>query len=246
VYPTPKVLNYNFWLNTTDYFDEKSIFPVAAYLSSQLPRLNRLGGFQGYYYVRSNAISADFQAPNEFANATQMTALLEPVLEHMKNMPGMNPSSLFTIPPIDFAALISSGLQSLGIGKPTSQSGTMAGKTMMRRHEPVGEEIVGAILDEDSLLLGEEELNHPKLAEALQKSKRHGDTGVLRGHLVGGGQVMALGNGTSVTPKWRQSYVHMMTTGNDKVYAGALRDISPNGGAYINEVCCWRETSILS
>lgn len=238
VFPQPKILNYHFWLNTTSFDDEKSIFPVAAYFSSQLPRLNRLG-LQGYYYIRPNAIAADFYIPNEFANATHINAFMDPVLNHMKNMTGMNPASLIKIPPMDMASVLS-GISKGGQGPQTATPRDKMPSMMIKRHGPMDKEknsIYGGILDQDSLLMGEEELTNPKLAEAFEKAQRHGDTSAFRGHLAGGGKVIATsGNDTSVTPVWRRTYVHMMATGNDKVYLKAVRDISPNGGAYINEV----------
>lgn len=249
MYLTPKILVYNFWLNTTDYEDEKSIFAPAAYFMSQFPKLNKLGGLQGYYYVRPNAISAMFLAPNEFANATNLNILMDPVLDKMKQMPGINPASLIKIPPIDFAALSANSVQSSSGG---SNGGKVSGpdKEMtsmnMKRHGPMEAlkeptAIYSGILDQDSILLGHEELTSPKLADALEKSLRRGETGQMRGHLVGGNKVMSGGADTSVTPAWRRAYVHLMTTGNDKRYADALRELSKEvspdvNGAYINEV----------
>jgi hypothetical protein len=248
VHPTPKILVYNFWLNTTDYEDEKSIFAPAAYLMSQFPKLNKFGGLQGYYYVRPNAISAMFLAPNEFANATNLNLLMDPVLDKMKSMPGMSPTSLIKIPPIDFAALSANSVQSSSGGSNGGKASTpekgMAGMNM-KRHGPMEAlkeptAIYSGILDQDSILLGEEEITSPKLAAALEKSLRRGETGQMRGHLVGGNKVMSGGADTSVTPAWRRAYVHLMTTGNDKRYVDALRDlskeVSPINGAYINEV----------
>jgi hypothetical protein len=235
-------LSYKFWLNTTDFEDEKSIFPAAAYFMSQMPRLNRLGGFQGYYYIRPNAISATFLSPNEYANVSNMNALMDPVLDKMQSFPGINPSTLIKVPPTEFTALSAGGLQSSTGGQAaTSSKGVEDKNMMMRRHGPMEvlkdtTAIYSGILDQDSTLLGAEELNNPKLAEALEKGLRRGETGQMRGHLVGGNKVISGGADTSVTPTWRRAYVHLMTTGNDKKYLDALRELSPNVGAYINEV----------
>lgn len=212
---------------------------------SQFPKLNKLGGLQGYYYVRPNAISAMFLAPNEFANATNLNILMDPVLDKMKHMPGMSPTSLIKIPPIDFAALSANSVQSSSGGKASNPEKGMAGMNM-KRHGPMEalkepSAIYSGILDQDSILLGEEEITSPKLAAALEKSLRRGETGQMRGHLVGGNKVMSGGTDTSVTPAWRRAYVHLMTTGNDKRYVDALRDLSKEvsptiNGAYINEV----------
>lgn len=50
---------------------------------SQFLKLRKLGGLQGYNYVQSNAISAMSIAPNEYATATNLNILMDPVLETM-------------------------------------------------------------------------------------------------------------------------------------------------------------------
>jgi hypothetical protein len=250
VYPTPKLLSYNFWLNTTDYDDHKSIFAPAAYMCSQLPRINQVGGMQGYFYIHPNAISGMFLAPNEYANATAITALWDPVLEKMSSMPGISKNTMVKVPPVNFNAAGTGSIQGSGGGIAANPGGGMAGMSgmkgdhsgmrIMRRHGPGEKEPVPrGITDEDSRLLGEEELAHPKLAEALEKAMpMHLENAQLRSHLVAGGKVMKLGmnDETSVNPAWRRAYVHMMTTGMGKASAQPLRDISPKGGAYVNEV----------
>lgn len=241
---------YRFYINTTDYNDEKSIWQPAAYFASQVPRLNKVGGFQGYFYIRANGISGNLLCPNEFANATNMRAVIEPVLDKMATMPGMSPEGLIKSPIIDPSA-ISGLLGSLqnAFGGAASAKGTppkdteakgMSGMSLTKRHGP-GEDMkkpMYGILDQDSILLGEEELTHPKLAEALEKSMRRGDTGQYRAHLVGGGKIHENRHiDSSVNPAWREAYVHLMVTGNDRVYEEPLRALSSNGGpAYINEV----------
>jgi hypothetical protein len=254
VYPTPKLLSYNFWLNTTDYDDHHSIFAPAAYMCSQLPRINEVGGMQGYFYFHPNAISGMFIAPNEYANATAMTALWDPILEKMSSMPGIDKKTMTKIPPVSFNAAGTGSIQGSGGGIAANPGEGMAGMSgmsgakgehagmnmMIRRHGPGEKEPVPrGTTDEDSRLLGEEELTNPKLAEALEKAMPlHLENAQLRSHLVAGNKVRKLGlnDETSVNPAWRRAYVHMMTTGIGKASAQPLRDISPNGGAYINEV----------
>jgi hypothetical protein len=208
--------------------------------------LNKLGGFQGYFYVRTNGISANFLCPNEFAKATNMRALMDPILDKMASMPGMSPAGLIKAPIIDTSAisgLLGSLQNSFGGAAPApkaTQPKDSAGKSMVKRHGP-GEDMrkpMYGILDQDSILLGEEELTHPKLAEALEKSMRHGDTGHYRGHLTGGGKIHANKDiDSSVNPAWRRAYLHLMITGNERVYGEPLRALSSDGGpAYINEV----------
>jgi hypothetical protein len=247
VYPTPKILSYNFWMNTTDYEDKKSIYAPAAYMCSQLPRLNEEGGMQGYFYIHPNAISGTFLAPNEHANATRMSELWDPILTKMASFPGIDAKTMIKAPPVAFS---SSGLGSMQSssggaaakpGAPMDMGGMkgMGGMNMRKRHGPGEKEATPrGIIDEDSRLLGLEELTSPKLAQALELAMPRLENAQLRSHLVGGGKVIKLGgekDETSINPAWRRAYVHMMTTGIGKVSAQALRDISPNGGAYVNE-----------
>lgn len=248
VYATPKILTYNFWMNTTDFDDKKSIYAPAAYMCSQLPRLNEEGGMQGYFYIYPNAIQGTFLAPNEYANATRITEFWDPVLSKMSAYPGIDAKTMIKAPPV---ALSSSGLGSMQSSSggaaanpgapmtmPTSSSASKPG--MKKRHGPGEMEATPrGIIDEDSRLLGASELTHPSLATALQNAMPQLENAQLRSHLVGGNKVIKNGDPktdeTSVNPAWRRAYVHMMTTGVGKVSAQALREISPEGGAYVNE-----------
>jgi hypothetical protein len=246
VYPTPKILSYNFWMNTTNYDDKKSIFAPAAYMCSQLPRLNEEGGMQGYFYIHPNAISGMFLAPNEHANATRITELWEPVLAKMVSFPGIDVKTMIKVPPVAFSSSGLGSIQSSSGGAAANPDAPMdmgmkgmGGMSMRKRHGPGEKEATPrGIIDEDSLLLSLEELTSPKLAEAMEKAMPKLENAQLRSHLVGGGKVIKLGgekDETSINPAWRRAYVHMMTTGIGKVSAQPLRDISPNGGAYVNE-----------
>lgn len=246
VYPTPKILSYAFWMNTTDFEDKKSIYAPAAYMCSQLPRLNEEGGMQGYFYIHPNAISGSFLAPNEHANATRITELWEPILSKMSSYPGIDAKTVIKNPPVAFSSSGLGSMQSSSGGAAANPGApmemgkdSMRGMGMRKRHGPGEKEATPrGIIDEDSRLLGLSELTHPKLAEALELAMPQLENAQLRSHLVGGGKVIKLGgekDETSINPAWRRAYVHMMTTGIGKVSAQALRAISPEGGAYINK-----------
>jgi hypothetical protein len=110
-------------------------------------------------------------------------------------------------------------------------------RRLARRHERGGGmRVPRGIEHMDSRLFGIEELNSPYLAEALMRSMPFNlPDGQIRFHLVAGHKVGSQGQNTSVNPAWRRSYAHVLVTGGGVPNAQALRDISPNSGAYINE-----------
>jgi hypothetical protein len=106
------------------------------------------------------------------------------------------------------------------------------------QHEPgMGMKVSRGIQELDSRLFGPEELNHPNLATALSQSMPANiPDGQIRFHIVSGPKVWAQGKDTSVNPAWRRSYAHLLASGGGIPNVQSLRDISPNSGAYINEV----------
>lgn len=192
---------------------------------------------QGYFYQHPNAFSGMFIAPNEYANASKVVAMWDPILDKIASMPGISNSSIIRRPPVDFAASGTGSIQGSDGGAAANPGAGMQGMSGMRKRHGPGEKepTPRGITDEDSRLLGEEELTHPKLAEALEKSMPDLPNAQLRSHVTAGGKVMTLGNDTSVNPAWRRAYVHLMVTGMGKGDASPLRAISPHGGAYINE-----------
>jgi hypothetical protein len=207
VYPSPTLLSYGFYLNTSIYDDRKSIWAPAAYLCSQLPRLNREHGFQGYFTFYKNALSANWLIPNEFANATKIKEAFDPVIAKMVEMPGIDKKTVVNNPPREINQQALGGLQGSGGGVPPISGPAMKGMKGMdhgvldKRHGP-GEmaPTLRGLVDMDSRLLGEAELTHEKLAEALEKAIPNLPNGQLRSHLTAGGKVLKLGEDTSVLP----------------------------------------------
>ncbi|KAF2667920.1 FAD-binding domain-containing protein [Microthyrium microscopicum] len=236
VHPFPKIISYSFWLNTTDYDDTHSIFTPAAYLFSQLPRLNKENGIQGYYYIHRNALSANWLIPNEFANASAIIAAMDPIIAKMTAMPGINAKSLIKIPPTVLNTTALGSLQS-GDGGQSSSIPPKPPAHLVRRHGP-GEmrAMAKGNIAMDSRLLGADELTHPDLAKALEKAIGTLPNAQLRNHLTGGGAVLKNDPNTSVLPAWRKTYVHMIAAAAaGEPNLQAMRDISPNMGAYVNE-----------
>jgi hypothetical protein len=193
-YPSPKILSYSLWMNTSTYDDTKSIWAPAAYLCSQLPRLNREYGFQGYFNFYKNALSANWLIPNEFANVTRIKEGFDPVIKKMSEMPGIDKRSIVDRPPREINQQALGGLQSSGGGAPAISGNSMQGvegmshaRVLYKRHGP-GEmtATVRGLVDMDSRLLGEVELTHEKLAEALENAIPKLPNGQLRSHLTAG------------------------------------------------------------
>jgi hypothetical protein len=247
-YPSPKTLSYNFWMNTTEYTDRKSIVAPATYIHTQFPRMNR-EGFQGFLYIHPNAIQGQLICPNKFANITNMRAILDPILDKMISMPGMDPKTLVRIPPTtsgkdrvgkSTAKLFSGGL--FGGVTSSSNDATKLAKQpparLVRRHEPGGKMLFGmGIYDQDSRLLGEKELSDPKLADVLERAIPYDKPdGQIRVHLTAGGKVSMQRNDTSVNPAWRKTIVHNIASGGNTPIAESFRELAPDMGAYVNEV----------
>jgi hypothetical protein len=106
-----------------------------------------------------------------------------------------------------------------------------------RRHElGMGMRIPRGIQNMDSLLFSLEELTSPSLAEALRRTMPFDlPDGQIRFHLVAGPRIWGNWRDTSVNPAWRRTYAHVSATGGTP-NAQPLRDMSPNSGAYSNEV----------
>jgi hypothetical protein len=239
---------YNFWLNSTDYNDTKSIYGPAAYFASHIPRLNLEGGIQGYFYVWSHGLLGNFMIPNKFANASKINAMLDPILDKMSKMPGISQKSLIKLPPVDTGS--TGGLAALLGGAPKTGSPVPilnpslsvsipdGENRLTRRHGPDGAMMTYGmgLFDLDSRLLGEEELKNPKLADALEKAQYPMLDGHLRLHITAGGKVLQPNNNTSVLPAWRKAFVHLTTAGQEVGNIGSMRDLAPNTGAYVNEV----------
>jgi hypothetical protein len=235
-YPSPKILSYMFWMNTTEFTDRKSIVAPATYLHTQLPRMSREGGFQGYFYIHPNAIQGQLICPNKFANATNMRAILDPILNKMISMPGMDSKTLLKVPPL-VASTNGSTLGSLP-GASSVSNPAKSTRGLERRHGPGNKMLYGmGIYNQDSRLLGEKELLDPRLADVLARAIPYDKPdGQIRVHLTAGGKVNEPRTDTSVHPSWRKAIVHSIATGGNTPIAESFRELAPDMGAYVNEV----------
>jgi len=220
-YPVPTILSYNWFMNTTDYTDRKSIIAPATYLHRQFARMNRDGGFQGYVFIHPNAIHGQLICPNKFANATNMQAIMSPILEKMISMPGMDRTTFVHIPPLMLNNVMNTATTLLQTmfgtdAKKNSRELELPGR-LERRHGPGGKMVFGmGIYDQDSRLLGEKELNDPKLADVIERAIPYDKPdGQIRVHLTAGGKVNEERNDTSVHPSWRKAIIHNVSTGGN-------------------------------
>jgi hypothetical protein len=190
-----------------------------------------------------------------------MNAMMDPILEKMSNMPGIEPKSLIKSPPFDrdnlasfFGGLLNpqnsnSKMSPSPLPKVDRLSNTprfIGGNLLnldsythplIQRHDPGENMMMGrGLWDMDSRLLGEAELKHPKLAEYLERSQPNMVDGHLRLHVTGGGKVLQENNATSVLPAWRKTFVHILGAGQEAGNVDSMRELAPNMGAYVNEV----------
>jgi hypothetical protein len=117
------------------------------------------------------------------------------VVKKMSEMPGIDKSSVVDRPPREINQQALGGLQGSGGGAPPISGGDMEGMKGMshsrlvlhKRHGP-GEmtATLRGLVDMDSRLLGEAELTHTNLAEALENAIPKLPNGQLRSHLTAG------------------------------------------------------------
>lgn len=237
VYPIPRIMSYYFWMNTTDYHDRKSIVAPATYLHTQFPKMSKEGGFQGYVFIHPNAIAGQLICPNKFANATNMKRILDPILDKMVNMPGMDPKLLIKYPnPLNDTAPTFAAFA--GISSNNAKSSETRPSRNKKRHSPGEMKMMPmGIYDQDSRLLGEKELADPRLADIIARAIPYDKPdGQIRVHLTAGGKVNEDHNDTSVHPSWRKALVHNVATGGYTPVADSWRELAPDMGAYVNEV----------
>lgn len=237
-YPTPPVVASSFWINTTDFNDRKSVYPAAAWLHSKFPEMADKG-MSSFYYVYPNGIS--LYSMNSGAEGTMkwMEDNWKPVMQQLGFFPGMNNKTMsYTCVPFPNYKLFFDATWG-AIDLPMIPKTTGAGVTsLVARHGP-GE--MGAatqakgVAPMDSWLLSAEHLKSPQLAQALEGAMPQSATGQMRGQLIGGGQVLKLGNDTSVLPAWRRTVSHIVLTGLGQPDSAALRKLAPDMGAYSNE-----------
>ncbi|TID27798.1 Low-affinity potassium transport protein [Venturia nashicola] len=256
-FPSPKLTIASWFLNTTDFSDQKSIYAPAAYFHALIPDLVEKNGQSGYYYLFPNAIKSVFLMADKDAGVDKAKAVWEPVLEKMTTFPGINKKTLVVtyndIP--NYKAFFDAAFGSIEeMANMTGMSGMKQKRAdtplfrrffdeagITKRHGPEEHGTTNAeikpqgIMPMDSRLLSREHLVNPGLAEALEKAMPMMKDGQLRGNVVGGNKIFVTGNATAVTPAWRKAYVHLIATGQGTPDVSSLRVLAKDSGAYSNE-----------
>jgi hypothetical protein len=249
IFPIPDLQVYKFWMNTTDYNDQKSIYAPAAYLVGLAKKLAE-ESTNVFLFIYPNAIQTTVVGFEKNSDIKNLAALMDPIVDKMSSYPGINKNRIdrILIPDwrniaVNAISLTEIGvLAILGIGSSlmTQVAKGKDQKQPIRRHDPGQKMTLGfGTLTMDSRFLGQADIDQPlsKIANWLERSmpadKRDGQ---LRLHFNTGRGVREKGNGTSVPPTWRKAYIHTIVTGFGGAEASALREWAPNTGAYINEV----------
>jgi hypothetical protein len=226
---------YKFWLNTTNYDGQDSIFEAAAHFCAQSAKFydNQV---TGYFFIYPNAVQGTFIGLGPMSDATKLNAFMDPILQKMASFPGVSSKSLTKVAMSQLGDLESMLPLVQGMLNPKTTSEMPA--RLARRHDPGEKVMVGSgILTMDSRLLGKADVESPKLAMALNKAMpKNLPDGQLRVHILTGGQVHKVGNDTSVNPAFRRAYLHIIATGVGHALAPSLRELAPDMGAYVNEV----------
>jgi hypothetical protein len=188
-----------------------------------MPQLNQKSGVQGYFYVYPNAFYLSMLTADEKSGLAAAKAAWTPHLDKLASFPGVaKPIYQYNQFP-SFLKWFDGNFGPLEPLDPNSppelEAVTPHGITHM-----------------DSRLLGMSHLSDPNLSNALRDAMPHMESGMLRGHLIGGGKVLETRNDTSVNPSWRKTYIHLIATGNGAPNATPLKKLAPDMGCYSNEV----------
>jgi hypothetical protein len=188
-----------------------------------MPQLNKKYGTQGYFYIYPNEIWVTMLTADEKSGLAVAKEAWTPILEKLGSFPGVaKPIYQYNQYP-SFSKWFDDAFGALDPYDPSSppelEAVTPHGITHM-----------------DSRLLGSSHLSDPKLSSALREAMPNMESGMLRGHLVGGDKVLEMGNDTSVHPSWRKTYIHLIATGNGGPNAMPLKKLAPDMGCYSNEV----------
>ncbi|KAF2422745.1 FAD-binding domain-containing protein [Tothia fuscella] len=235
-YPSPPVVTASFWINATDYNDNKSIYPAAAWLHSKFPEWTEKG-VSAYYYVYPNGMSLYIMNSGKEGTVKWLEENVKPDLQHLGTFPGMDNKSM-SYRPVGYPSYKAFFDATFGAMDATGAKPPKTNSRILPRHGPgeMGMPVKAkGISPMDSWLFSAEHLKSPQFADALAAGMPKLQDGQYRGQLIGGGKVLTEGNDTSVLPAWRKTIAHIVLTGLGQPNVEPLRRFASNMGAYSNE-----------
>jgi FAD/FMN-containing dehydrogenase len=242
-YPSSGIASSTFWINATNYNDQKSIYPAVAWLHTKIPEFADQG-LTNYYYIYPNAFAITSVYPGGKGSKKWIDQKWQPHLRHLATFPGMSASSINYIS-FEYSNFYTWFDDTIVKRRPTNaifDLGSLFGAksgSISRRHGPGSEKMLTqsqGVRGTDSWLLGKDHLNSPKFAKVLEESMpRNMNNPQLRGQGVGGPGVFSRGNDTSVLAAWRKTYCHIIHIGSLDTDATPMRRLAPEMGAYANE-----------
>jgi hypothetical protein len=249
-HPTIPITLVQWNLNNTGAADNPSIWEAYAELHRRFPDLTDKKGVSGYYYHYGSRIGSVWLHKGEFAGKDKADAVWKPILKDLEAFPNVK---LFNYTVTEYPAFKEYFDARFGaIDKPGMAAPAMPWEkrsypfTLDKRHEPETHSMAPApkpMANLDSRLLGKAHFENKNLTAALKAAFPAGvagQQGLIQGHLVAGNKVHSPDDpDTAVLPAWRKAYVHVIGYRNPgKTSVDSLRQISPDSGAYANEVSC--------
>jgi hypothetical protein len=248
-YPSPKFTVTKFTINATT---PDSMIEPLAYVHSQMPDLSAKG-VQGYYLVFPKQFIGIFHTVGSLATQDTAKKIWEPVLTKVATYPGIEKESTKatyldypsykTYFDATWGAEEADEMKKRDLGYDPEEpvldwwNGryvTRAEK-LHKRHGPGESKKAPVSMGKtpgDGRLLDKDTLQNPQFAAALKSAMPSKPGGMLRGALVGGGNVIKKSpDETSVHPSWRKTYVAFWS---DKDVDELIK-ISKGMGAYPNE-----------
>jgi hypothetical protein len=245
-----KVSTMQLFINTTNFDDHKSIYPMAAEFHTQFSQWNDKG-LGAYYWLYPNALSAYIMYPGADASKEWMNTNILPLIQKLSRMPGISNGTMINVVSEypDFWSFFKATWGDMpenmaapamaGMDMPKTIPNGPSSASLYKRHGPGEGAAVEprGILYLDSWLLGKKQLTDPTFAAQLEAVMPKQPGSSLGGQFIGGGQVLALGKNdtTSILPAWRKTYLHLILYAEGKPDALALRKFAPEMGAYVNE-----------
>lgn len=221
-YPVVPITGFNWYINSTlpspteaDFeTGQMPVSPAMEYLMSELPTLQEKG-ITAYLYVSANSIRCYAIHPGDRSGTANANAIWGPILSKMQSFPGMTP---FQTKPYNFDNYKEFFDTTYGPLNSTE------GQTSQPRNR--------GIVPFDSRLLAAEHLTSPNISWALRGTRGH--YGIL---LASPGEKLGSGKDTAANPGWRRAVVLLVGWKSNTTNVDGLRELAPDMGAYINEVC---------